>query len=84
MDNEQTPKEKSFTAKQLKEAAAVIVCATTVFAFLSVGFVIIAVKVIFGIDVNTPGEWSAAMLSLASTAIGFLAGAQQSRGSDQT
>ena len=87
MDNDKKtevkPEKKTFSVKQLKEAAAVLVCAVTVFAFLSIGFVIMLIKILFGLDVVPPGEWLAAMLSLASTAIGFLAGAQQSRNNSE-
>lgn len=74
---------KGLSIQKLKEAAAVFVCAASVFAFLAIGFVVMAVKVIFGVDVSPPGEWLAAMLSLASTAIGFLAGAQSQKIKDE-
>lgn len=87
MDNDKKtevkPGKRTFSVKQLKEAAAVFVCAATVFAFLSIGFVIMLIKILFGLDVVPPGEWLAAMLSLASTAIGFLAGSQQSRNTNE-
>lgn len=84
MDNTESKAEKkSFSVQKLKDAAAVFVCAATVFAFLSIGFVIMMIKIVFGLDVTPPGEWLAAMLSLASTAIGFLAGAQQSRNTEE-
>ena len=74
---------KPFPVRQWKEAAAVFVCAATVFAFVCIGFVIMCIKVLVGVDVSVPGEWLAAMLSLASTAIGFLAGSQQSQKQNQ-
>jgi len=61
-------------ATMLRDYAGVMVCSITVVSFISIGFVIMAIKVTGSSDVAPPGEWMAAMLSLASTALGFLAG----------
>jgi hypothetical protein len=40
-------------------------------------------KIVFGLEVTPPGEWIAAMLSLASTALGFLAGQKSQSSNNQ-
>jgi hypothetical protein len=61
-------------ATMFRDYAGVMVCSITVLSFISIGFLIMFVKVVGGGDASPPGEWLAAMLSLASTALGFLAG----------
>ena len=61
-------------ATMLRDYAGVMVCSVTVVSFISIGFVMMAIKVMGSSDAAPPGEWMAAMLSLASTALGFLAG----------
>ena len=56
-----------------KDYAGIAVCSITVLAFIAIGFIIMAAKTA-GVDVAPPGDWMAAMLSLASTALGWLAG----------
>lgn len=59
--------------KQAKSTISALVCAIIIVAFLAVGFAVMLAQ-FFGKPVEIPGEWLAAMLSLASTALGFLAG----------
>ena len=61
-------------ATMLRDYAGVMVCSVTVLSFISIGFIMMFIKVAMNSDVSPPGEWLAAMLSLASTALGFLAG----------
>ena len=68
----------------IKDYAGILVCSLTVIAFISVGFVLMGAKIVFGLEVSPPGEWIAAMLSLASTALGFLAGQKQSSNSQES
>ena len=64
-----------------KDYAGIAVCSVTVLAFIAIGFIIMAAKTA-GVDINPPGDWMAAMLSLASTALGWLAGQKGSRESE--
>ena len=65
-----------------KDYAGIAVCSITVLSFIAVGFVIMSAKFL-GVDMNPPGDWMAAMLSLASTALGWLAGQKSSSESQQ-
>ena len=56
-----------------KDYAGIAVCSITVLAFIAIGFIIMAAKTA-GVEMSPPGDWMAAMLSLASTALGWLAG----------
>lgn len=56
-----------------KDYAGIAVCSITVLSFVAIGFIIMGAKTA-GLDVAPPGDWMAAMLSLASTALGWLAG----------
>lgn len=60
-------------AKQ-RARASTVVCSIVIISFIAIGFVTLFSKIILNISVDPPGEWLAAMLSLASTALGFLAG----------
>jgi hypothetical protein len=56
-----------------KDYAGIAVCSVTVLSFIAVGFIIMFTKFL-GVELSPPGDWMAAMLSLASTALGWLAG----------
>ena len=61
-----------------KDYAGIAVCSITVLAFIAIGFVIMIGKMA-SMDMSPPGDWMAAMLSLASTALGWLAGQKGSK-----
>lgn len=61
-----------------KDYAGIAVCSITVLAFIAIGFIIMAAKTA-GVEMAPPGDWMAAMLSLASTALGWLAGQKGSK-----
>jgi hypothetical protein len=63
-----------------KDYAGIAVCSVTVLSFIAIGFIIMFTKFL-GVDMSPPGDWMAAMLSLASTALGWLAG---QKGSSET
>lgn len=57
-----------------KEGAGVLCAFIVVLSYVAMGFVQIAVEATLGVKVTVPGDWGAAMLSLASAALGFLVG----------
>ena len=59
-----------------KETAATFTAFLVVLAFVAVGFLTMATEAFLGIKVAAPGDWLAAMLSLASAGLGFLIGKQ--------
>ncbi len=59
-----------------REYAGTLVATIIVVSFIAIGFVQIGVVVFHGSSVSIPGDWMAAMLSLASAALGFLIGKQ--------
>jgi len=61
-----------------KDYAGIAVCSITVLSFIAIGFIIMAAKTA-GVEMAPPGDWMAAMLSLASTALGWLAGQKGSK-----
>ena len=61
-----------------KDYAGIAVCSITVLAFIAIGFVIMIGKMA-NMDMAPPGDWMAAMLSLASTALGWLAGQKSTK-----
>lgn len=65
--------DQSKWASTWKDYAGIAVCSITVLSFVAIGFIIMGAKTA-GVDVAPPGDWMAAMLSLASTALGWLAG----------
>lgn len=56
-----------------RATASAIVCSLVIIAFISIGLLVMTAQ-FMGKKVDIPGEWLAAMLSLASTSLGFLAG----------
>jgi len=64
-----------------KDYAGIAVCSITVLSFIAIGFIIMAAKTA-GVEMAPPGDWMAAMLSLASTALGWLAGQKSSKESE--
>jgi hypothetical protein len=76
-------KQPHTASTMIKDYAGILVCSLTVIAFISVGFVLMGAKIVFGLEVTPPGEWIAAMLSLASTALGFLAGQKSQNSNNQ-
>lgn len=61
---------------KVKEGVGVLVAAVVVFAYIGIGFVQVGTLVTMGSEVKMPPDWMAAMLSLASAALGFLIGKQ--------
>ncbi len=61
-----------------REYAGALVAFIVVMAFVAIGFVQLGIAVWHGSSVPVPGDWMAAMLSLASAALGFLIGKQTS------
>lgn len=59
-----------------KEYAGVLTAFLVVLSYVGIGFVQTAVVVTTGGDVKLPPDWMAAMLSLASAALGYLIGKQ--------
>lgn len=59
-----------------REYAGALCAFIIVMAFVAIGFVVMAIVVTTGTSVTVPGDWMAAMLSLASAALGFLIGKQ--------
>ena len=57
-----------------KESAGVLCAFIVVMAFIAIGFLQMTGKVLFGVEVTMSEAWGAAMLSLASAALGFLIG----------
>lgn len=57
-----------------REYAATMIAAIVVISYVVVGFFQMASFVWLGKAIIIPGEWNAAMLSLSSTALGFLFG----------
>lgn len=66
------------TSSTWKDYAGIAVCSITVLSFIAIGFVIMIAKMA-NMDMSPPGDWMAAMLSLASTALGWLAGQKSNR-----
>lgn len=60
----------------LKDAAGVAMAFIVVLSYVGIGFVQTAAAVLLGVEVKMPPDWMAAMLSLASAALGFLIGKQ--------
>ena len=61
-----------------KDYAGIAVCSITVLSFIAIGFVIMVAKMA-NMDMSPPSDWMAAMLSLASTALGWLAGQKSTK-----
>lgn len=61
-----------------REYAGVLVAFIVVLAFVAIGYIQVAIVLYRGVAITIPGDWMAAMLSLASTALGFLIGKQLS------
>lgn len=59
-----------------RESAGVLTAFLVVLAYVGIGFVQTAAVVFLGQAVQMPPDWMAAMLSLASAALGFLIGKQ--------
>lgn len=59
-----------------REYAGALVAFIVVMAFVAIGFVSMAITVFNDKTIAVPGDWMAAMLSLASAALGFLIGKQ--------
>ncbi len=65
-----------------KDYAGIAVCSVTVLSFIAIGFIIMFTKFL-GVEMSPPGDWMAAMLSLASTALGWLAGQKSTSDAQQ-
>lgn len=59
---------------QLRDLAAVVMSASVISAFVFIGFLKMVAFLVFGIEVEIPGDWMSAMLSLASACTGYLLG----------
>jgi hypothetical protein len=66
------------TPLHFREYAGVMTAFLVVIAYVGIGFVQVAAVLTHGSSVELPGDWMAAMLSLASAALGFLIGKQSS------
>lgn len=55
-----------------REWAAVFIASVIVISYIAIGFATAFMSAIAGIDIKFPPDWSSAMLSLVSTAFGFL------------
>jgi hypothetical protein len=64
------------TPLHFREYAGVMTAFFVVMAYVGIGFVQVAAVLTHGSAVELPGDWMAAMLSLASAALGFLIGKQ--------
>lgn len=60
--------------KPFREWAGVLCAFIVVMAFTSLGFVQMFIQVTTGAIIVSPADWNAAMLSLASAALGYLIG----------
>lgn len=58
----------------VREYSATLVAVAVVLAYVTIGFLQMGVVVWRGVAITIPGEWNAAMLSLSSTALGYLFG----------
>lgn len=57
-----------------REYSATLIAVIVVIAYVIVGFLQMGIALYRGVAISIPGEWNAAMLSLSSTALGFLFG----------
>lgn len=55
-----------------REWAAVFIASVIVISYIGIGFVTALAAAFLGVDLKFPPDWSSAMLSLVSTAFGFL------------
>lgn len=67
-----------------REYAGALIAFIICLAFIAIGFTTMAINVFHGATVQVPGDWMAAMLSLASAALGFLIGKQTTSPSTTT
>lgn len=70
------------TVNKQRATVSTYVSAIIVLSFIAVGFIAMFAMLFLGKEVEPPGEWLAAMLSLASTALGFLAGENMNKKKD--
>jgi len=61
-------------ATHFREYAGVLTAFLTVIAFVLIGFAQMLAELFLGSKITAPPDWMAAMLSLASAALGFLIG----------
>lgn len=61
-------------AAPFREYAGVLVAFLVVIAFVVIGYAQMSANIFLGIDIDAPSDWMAAMLSLASAALGYLIG----------
>lgn len=59
---------------QGKEVAGVLIASIIVLAYIGIGFISVITQSFLGVEAKFPPDWSSAMLSLASAALGFLIG----------
>lgn len=67
-----------------KEYAGVLTAFIVVIAYVSIGFLAMSAEVFLGIKVVPPGDWSSALLSLSSAAMGYLIGKQMTPSDNTT
>lgn len=65
---------KKLQRNGFKEVAGVLCAFLVVMAFVLIGFSQMATTIMLGTTISAPSDWMAAMLSLASAALGFLIG----------
>lgn len=63
---------------KFKENAGVATAMIVVLSFVGIGYLKMAESILLSKVVETPDDWSAAMLSLASAALGYLIGRRSS------
>lgn len=68
------PADSDHDPATFREYAATMIAAIVVIAYVIVGFLQMGIVLYRGLAITIPGEWNAAMLSLSSTALGFLFG----------
>lgn len=69
--------------RRINTTVGSLVSAIIIVAFIATGFVTMFSEMFFGTRIEPPQAWQAAMLSLASTALGFLAGNRRASDSNR-
>ena len=66
--------ERDPVTHRVRNAAGVVCSFIVVCAFAATGFIDVILTYALGTEIEFPGDWMAAMLSLASASLGFLIG----------
>ncbi len=59
-----------------REYAGTLISVIIIACYLSIGFVVMTIQTIVGVDVTILGDWNTTMQSLANIALGYLIGKQ--------